>query len=92
MSKTRRPSAVGTFNADLPTPEQALKAVAAISGQTAEPDKPAPKKKEKEKSKRKPFTTAILPELIKAIKKQAIEKDIQPADVLEEILKAYFSK
>lgn len=73
---------------DLPTPEETTKAVKEATGKYGGAD-PA---KDNPKAYRRKFTTMLDPELSNRLKVEAIQQSKTAADLLEEILTAYFKK
>lgn len=86
MSKKRRGAKLaGMLDNDLPTPDK-------VEAMFSDVDSRKEEIEISRKIERKKFGTQLRPELIKELKRTAMNRDMTMTDLLESILDAYFNK
>ncbi|WMX17605.1 hypothetical protein [Aureispira sp. CCB-E] len=86
MSKKRRGEKLaGMLDKDLPTPDK-------VEAMFNDVDSILEENNISRKIERKKFGTQLRPELIKELKRTALNRDMTITDLLERILEAYFEK
>ena len=81
-----------TASSDLPSTEQANKAVQVLTGQTATEPKATGRPIKKNSIGRVKYTTSLRADLVKWIKQKALDSDQTPADILEKAVLQYRGK